>query len=102
MKSYLPYIIIGITTGSVYGIAALGLVLTYKTSGLLNFGHGAIAAAAAVGFYTLHVPHGVAWPVAALVAVFPFGVVAGLFMERLPAVLASSPVANRIVATVGL
>jgi branched-subunit amino acid ABC-type transport system permease component len=102
MKSYLPYLIIGITTGSVYGIAALGLVLTYKTSGLLNFGHGAIAAAAAVVFYTLHVRQGLAWPLAALVAIVPFGIVAGLLMERLAAVLASAPVANRIVATVGL
>ena len=39
----LPFIIGGLTTGSVYGLAAVGLVLTYKTSGVLNFAHGALA-----------------------------------------------------------
>lgn len=102
MTTYLPFIIIGITTGSVYGIAALGLVLTYKTSGLLNFGYGAIAAAAAVLFYELHVRQGMAWPLAALIAVVSFGIIAGLLMERLAAGLAGAPTAYRIVATVGL
>ena len=58
VKEYLPFIVIGVITGSVYGIAALGLVLTYKTSGVFNFGHGAIAAASAVVFYELNVEQG--------------------------------------------
>jgi branched-subunit amino acid ABC-type transport system permease component len=102
VSAYIPYIVIGITTGSVYGIAALGLVLTYKTSGLLNFGHGAIAAAAAMVFYELHYLRSVPWPLAAIIAIFPFGVVAGLLMERLAAGLAEVPTAYRIVATVGM
>ena len=36
----LPFIVIGLTTGSVYGLAGTGLVLTYKTSGIFNFAHG--------------------------------------------------------------
>ena len=58
MNSYLPFIVSGIATGSIYGLAATGLVLTYKTSGIFNFGHGAIATAAAYFFYYLHVDHG--------------------------------------------
>jgi branched-subunit amino acid ABC-type transport system permease component len=49
------YLVVGITTGSIYGLAAVGLVLTYRTSGAFNFAHGAVAAAAAFLFYELHV-----------------------------------------------
>ena len=61
MKAYLPFLITGLTAGSLYGLAATGLVLTFKTSGLFNFAHGAIAAAAAYAFYDLHVLHGLNW-----------------------------------------
>jgi ABC-type branched-subunit amino acid transport system permease subunit len=102
VSDYLPYIIIGLTTGSVYGIAAVGLVLTYKTSGVFNFGHGAVAAGAAGVFYELHVRQGWAWPLAAFVAVVVFGLVAGVVLERLAAGLASVATAYRIIATVAL
>jgi ABC-type branched-subunit amino acid transport system permease subunit len=102
MSDYLPYIIIGLTTGSVYGIAALGLVLTYKTSGIFNFGHGAVAAGAAGVFYELHIRQGWAWPFAAFVAVVVFGLVAGVLLERLAAGLAPVATAYRIIATVAL
>ncbi len=102
MNDYLPFIVIGIITGSVYGIAALGLVLTYKTSGVFNFGHGAIAAASAVVFFELHVRQSWPWPLAALVSVVAFGVLAGLLLERMAAGLANATVAYRIIATIGL
>ncbi|MDP9181177.1 MAG: hypothetical protein M3P04_00190, partial [Actinomycetota bacterium] len=43
----LTFIVIGLVTGSIYSVAALGLVVTYRPSGIFNFGHGAIAASAA-------------------------------------------------------
>ena len=42
MADFLPFIVIGVTTGAVYGLAGVGLVLTYKTSGIFNFAYGAI------------------------------------------------------------
>ena len=33
---------LGLILGGVYGIAASGLVLTYTTSGIFNFAHGAL------------------------------------------------------------
>ena len=38
-----PYIISGLVVGSIYAISALGLVLTYTSSRVFNFAHGAIA-----------------------------------------------------------
>ena len=61
MNEYLPFIVAGLTTGAVYGLAGVGLVLTYKTSGIFNFAHGALATVAAFVFYSLHIDQGWAW-----------------------------------------
>jgi branched-subunit amino acid ABC-type transport system permease component len=98
----LIYVITGLVTGSLYGLVAMGLVLTYRTSGVFNFGHGAIAAAAAYSFYDLHVVRGFSWPIAALVVVALFTVVVGALMELLTRGLGRVPEAVVVVATVGL
>ena len=43
MQQFLQYTILGLVVGGVYVIAASGLVVTYTTSGIFNFAHGAIA-----------------------------------------------------------
>lgn len=43
MHTLLTFVVIGLPTGSVYGLVGSGLALTYKTSGIFNFGYGAIA-----------------------------------------------------------
>ena len=48
-----PYIISGLVVGSIYAISALGLVLTYTSSRVFNFAHGALAYAIAVFYYYL-------------------------------------------------
>jgi ABC-type branched-subunit amino acid transport system permease subunit len=102
MKEYLPYLIFGIVTGSIYGICAMGLVLTYKTSGVFNFGHGAVCALSAYAFFDLRQQQGMAWPLAAFLVVFVMGPLVGLIMERLAAGLAPVSTAYKIVGTVGL
>ena len=102
MSAYLPFLVFGITAGAVYGISAMGLVLTYKTSGLFNFGHGAVSAMAAFLFYSLHVEHGLPWPIAALIAVVGFGILIGVVLERVAAALAEVAITYKIVGTIGL
>ena len=67
MRDYLPFIVIGLTTGSVYALAAMGLVVTYTTSGVFNFAHGAVGMVATFVFYSLRenagVPIGFGWKV---------------------------------------
>jgi len=98
----LPFIIIGIVSGSVYGLAGVGLVLTYKTSGIFNFAQGALATVAAYAFYYLNVDAGLAWPVAALISVLALGAVLGLGFEIMARRVARGPLAWRIVATIGI
>ncbi|GAA0636018.1 hypothetical protein GCM10009547_45290 [Sporichthya brevicatena] len=102
MSEWTPYLIIGLTVGSIYGLSAMGLVLTYKTSGLFNFGHGAVCAAAAFVFYGVRQEAGLPWPVAAVLAVLVFGVVAGVLLERVAVALAPVHISYKIVGTVGI
>ena len=62
MRAYLPFIVIGLFTGAAYSLVAAGLVLTYKTSNVFNFAHGAIGMFAAFVFYHVHAVWG--WPTA--------------------------------------
>lgn len=102
MTELLPFLVVGLFTGALYGLAAIGLVLTYRTSGTFNFGHGAIAAGAAFLFYTLRVNHGWPWPLAAAMTVFLFGLVGGLLLELVTRGLGEVPGVVAIVATIGI
>ena len=60
MENFLQYTILGLVTGGVFGIAAAGLVVTYTTSGIFNFAHGAIAMLAAFAYWQVRFDWG--WP----------------------------------------
>ena len=98
----LPFLVTGITAGSIYGLAAVGLVLTYKTSGLFNFGHGAVAAGAAYVYYYVSIQHDAPVWLGLLLAVAGYGLLAGFLMEVLSRRLALAPTAYKVVATIGI
>ncbi|HEV7685671.1 MAG TPA: branched-chain amino acid ABC transporter permease, partial [Acidimicrobiia bacterium] len=102
MKDFLPFIVVGVTTGSVYALAGVGLVLTFKTSGIFNFAHGTQAALAAYIMFEFRERNGWPWPLAAAATLVLVGVVGGLLLERLAQVLAGATAAARVAATVGL
>ncbi|WP_181779277.1 branched-chain amino acid ABC transporter permease/ATP-binding protein [Pseudonocardia pini] len=102
MTEILPFLVIGLTTGSVYGLAGVGLVLTYKTSGVLNFAHGALATVAAYLLYTLFVEEGMAWPVSAVLAVVVAGPLMGLLLAALSRTIARTSFVLQVAATAGL
>jgi len=102
VQEFLPFIIIGIATGAVYGLAGVGLVLAYKTSGIFNLAYGAVAALTVFVFYWLHNEHGWPWVLAAAVCVFLLGPAEGLLMELLGRALEPAGDTLKVVATVGL
>jgi ABC-type branched-subunit amino acid transport system ATPase component/branched-subunit amino acid ABC-type transport system permease component len=99
---FLPFVVVGLTAGSVYGLAGTGLVLTYKTSGIFNFAHGSVAAVAAFVFYWLVDEHGWPWELGAVVSVLVLGPVLGLLLELMARLLDGAGHVLKIAATVGL
>src|SRR5437763_15325219 len=75
LREFLQYTILGLVTGGVYGIAASGLVVTYTTSGIFNFAHGATAMLGA--FLYWQVRFGWGWP-APIALLFVLGFAAPL------------------------
>lgn len=102
MSDLMPFVIAGIVTGTIFGLAATGLVLTYKTSRLFNFGHGAIGAAGAYLFYELRDLNGWPWILAFVVSVGIAAPLLGLLLASVSDGLAGASTAQRIVATVGI
>jgi ABC-type branched-subunit amino acid transport system ATPase component/branched-subunit amino acid ABC-type transport system permease component len=102
VHEFLPFIVIGLATGAVYGLAGVGLVLTYKTSGIFNFGYGAIAALVAFCFYFLRTEHGLPWGLAAAISLLIFAPILGLGLELLARSLSGATETMKVVATVGL
>ena len=82
---------------------ASGLVLTYTSTGIFNFAHGALAFTVAYLYYQLH--SGVGMPIvpAVLLSVFVFGPLLGLALDWiLLRRFARAPVYAKIVGTIGL
>jgi branched-chain amino acid transport system permease protein len=58
VDKFLALTFAGLCTGGIYAIAASGLVLTYTTTGVFNFAHGAIGMLGAFMYWQLHVSMG--------------------------------------------
>jgi branched-chain amino acid transport system permease protein len=83
MDQLLQLTVVGLVTGCVYALTATGLVVTYTTSGIFNFAHGAIGMLGAFTYWQLTVAWG--WPVP-LALLVVLGLMAPLFgagVERL-------------------
>jgi branched-chain amino acid transport system permease protein len=100
---FLSYVLLGVVTGCVYALISTGLVVTYTTTGIFNFSHGAIAMVAAYSFWQLwqgwHL-NVVLSVVLVLVIIAPLF---GLIVERvLMRPLEGAPVDLTLVVTLGL
>jgi branched-chain amino acid transport system permease protein len=95
-------ILSGLATGSLYALAALGLVLIFKTSDVVNFAQGEMAMFCTFVMFTLLSGAGLPfWGAFALALVF-----AGLFGAGIERVvlrpLAKAPLISVLIATLGL
>src|ERR671922_1215354 len=82
MSDFLAFTVIGIVSGSIYAVAASGIVVTYATSGIFNIAHGAIGMIMAFTFWQLRVAWGVPGPLAFVIVVLVIAPLLGAFIER--------------------
>ena len=64
-QKLLDFTVVGVATAAVYAIAASGLVVTYTTSGIFNFAHGAVGMISAFLYWQCTAPElsgGWEWP----------------------------------------
>ena len=103
MDTFLVYLIIGIVTGALYSIAAAGLVLTYATSRVFNFAHGAIGMVMAYVAYTLWVQHGLNEWLSLAICVLVLAPAVGILLDwAVMRWLERASVAQRLVVTLTL
>src|SRR3954449_11271446 len=83
MTTFLTLTIVGIVVGCIYALSATGLVVTYITSGIFNFAHGAVGMIAAFTYWKLAVDEG--WPaiLALPFILFVFAPLLGILIDLL-------------------
>jgi branched-chain amino acid transport system permease protein len=95
-------IIAGIVSGAIYALIAVGLVVIYKASHVLNFAHGHVSAVAAFVAYSLIVDKGMPIPIAIPIAIV-VSIFVALLMERVViAPLAEERPLTLVVATLAV
>ena len=98
-----PFIVGGIVSGSVYGMAAMGLVFTYKVSRVVNFAYGTIAMFCAYIYWQVNVDWGVTSWIAMPIAVLVTPTLLALVTERVVyRKLASASVFAKTAASIGV
>ena len=83
MTTFLALTVSGLVLGCVYALTATGLVVTYTTSGVFNFAHGAIGMVAAFVHWELHVARGLPAGVSLVLTVLVVAPLLGAAVERL-------------------
>jgi branched-chain amino acid transport system permease protein len=102
MSYFFQLVVSGIVVGSIYALSALGFVLIYKSSRVLNLAHGQIIAGGAFIAYALTVwvglPIFVSFAVSTVITFFLAMSVERIFLRR----LIGEPIISVIMVTIGL
>ncbi len=102
MSYFFQLVVSGIVVGAIYALSALGFVLIYKSSRVLNIAHGQIIAAGAFITYALTVWAGIpiffSFLISMVVTFFLAMSVERIFLRR----LIGEPIISVIMVTIGL
>ena len=102
MTELFQFTLFGLMLGCVYGIASMGLVLTYTVTGVFNFAHGAAGMVAAFAYFELRVTHDVPTPLALAIIVLVAAPLTGVLVELLLRRFQGSSYATSLVVTIAL
>jgi branched-chain amino acid transport system permease protein len=98
----LPFIVLGLFAGSIYALASLGIVLTYKTTGVFNFAYGGVAMFCAYVFWQLRDQWGLSQWLAIPILLVVVAPAVGLALEALFRSLAQQSSEVQIVVSLGM
>jgi ABC-type branched-subunit amino acid transport system ATPase component/branched-subunit amino acid ABC-type transport system permease component len=103
VSKFISLLISGIVSGAIYSMLAVGLTLTYTTTGIFNLGYGAVAFTCAFVYFELQ--NGLGWPNvwAGIVVILVLAPLLGLILDRFVfRRLSQASDASKIMATVGV
>ena len=101
MNSVIVFAILGASAGAVFALGSLGIVLTFRGSGVINFASGAMGMAGAFIFYLLADQHSVPPGIAAIAGI-AVSAALGYATHLLMAPLKAASNLTRIVVTLAL
>jgi branched-chain amino acid transport system permease protein len=102
METFVQLTVNGLSNGAILALAALGFVLIYKASGVINFAQGYFLLVGAYVLWAAIVQLGLHWTLAVLFAI-GVAVLLGVSVERLVLrPLVGQPVISVIMVTIGL
>jgi branched-chain amino acid transport system permease protein len=81
VEQFLQFTVVGLVTAAIYAVLASGLVVTYTTSGIFNFAHGAVAMMAAFLYWQLSVEWDLPVALSVVLILFVFAPAFGLFLD---------------------
>ena len=97
------FLVVGLSLGGIYAISALGLVVTYATTGIFNFAQGAIGCFFAFVYWELRVNRHWPAPLALFLVIFIMAPVMGVALDRaLMQRLRNASLVVQLMVTVGL
>jgi ABC-type branched-subunit amino acid transport system ATPase component/branched-subunit amino acid ABC-type transport system permease component len=102
VSQILEFAVIGLGTGGLYVLFALGVVLTYRGSGVINFAQGAIGMVGTYAFWDLMTNFGVPYTMAALIGVLVSGLLGLIIFLLVMRPLRSSPPVTGLIATLAI
>ncbi len=102
MKEIIQFAALGIGLGGLYTMAALGLVLIFRCSGVVNFAEGSIGMVGAYVYYEVHVEHGGNVVLAMLLAFASSALVGVTFHLLIMRRMQDASALSKIVATLAL
>ena len=82
MHDFIIFTIGGLATASIYAITASGLTLTYATTGIFNWSHGAIGMLAAFAYWQMHVDWGWNTLLSLAICLFVLAPLLGVVLEK--------------------
>lgn len=99
---FIQLLVSGVAIGSIYGLVALGFVTIYRTSGVVNFAQGDFVMLGAMMPYFLWKSWGIAYPLAAGLAILAVVVLSLLIYHLVIAPLRGASPLMIIIATLGV
>lgn len=102
MKVFLDIVLNGAAVGAIYALVALGFVIIYKATGVINFAQGGFMLLGAYFAYNVRVTWGLPFWVAMVLAVIGGAIVGWVVEATILRFMVGQPVFAQLMVTIGL